>query len=68
MPRPRKRLRAKGAPRREDLYDPTGANPIEGSLQNPRFCGAKKLHDKRDDMAKRDAHREMDRAMKERNR
>ena len=41
---------------------------MEGSPQNPRFCGAKKLHDKRDDMAKRDAHREMDRALKDRNR
>ena len=32
------------------------------------LCKGKKLHDKRDDMAKRDASREMERAMKERNR
>ena len=31
------------------------------------LCKGKKLHDKRDDMAKRDASREMERAMKERN-
>lgn len=32
------------------------------------LCKGKKLHDKRDDMAKRDAGREIERAMKERNR
>ena len=32
------------------------------------LCKGKKLHDKREDMAKRDAKREMDRALKERNR
>ena len=32
------------------------------------LCKGKKLHDKRDDAARRDAHREMDRAMRERNR
>lgn len=32
------------------------------------LCKGKKLHDKRDSMAKRDAKREMDRAIKERNR
>lgn len=32
------------------------------------LCKGKKLHDKRDDMAKRDAKREIDRALKERNR
>ncbi|MGN0700177.1 MAG: SsrA-binding protein SmpB [Oscillospiraceae bacterium] len=32
------------------------------------LCRGKKLHDKRDDMAKRDAGREIERAMKERNR
>ncbi|MBC8571093.1 SsrA-binding protein SmpB [Zongyangia hominis] len=32
------------------------------------LCRGKKLYDKRDDMAKRDAKRDMDRAMKERNR
>lgn len=32
------------------------------------LCKGKKLHDKREDIAKRDAKREMDRAMKERNR
>lgn len=32
------------------------------------LCRGKKLHDKRDSMAQRDAAREMDRAMKERNR
>lgn len=31
------------------------------------LCKGKKLHDKRDDAARRDAHREMDRAMRERN-
>lgn len=31
------------------------------------LCKGKKLYDKREDMAKRDAKREMDRAMKERN-
>ena len=30
------------------------------------LCKGKQLHDKRDDMAKRDAKREMDRAMKQR--
>ena len=32
------------------------------------LCKGKKLHDKREDMAKRDAGREIERAMKERNR
>ena len=32
------------------------------------LCKGKKLYDKREDMARRDAKREMDRAMKERNR
>lgn len=32
------------------------------------LCKGKKLHDKREDIAKRDAKREIDRAMKERNR
>ena len=32
------------------------------------LCKGKKLHDKRDSIAARDAKREMDRAMKERNR
>ena len=32
------------------------------------LCKGKKLHDKREDMAKRDAKREIERAMKERNR
>ena len=32
------------------------------------LCKGKKLHDKRDDMAKRDAGREIERVMKERNR
>ena len=32
------------------------------------LCKGKKLHDKRDDAARRDASREMDRAMRERNR
>ena len=32
------------------------------------LCRGKKLHDKRDDMAKRDAKRMIDRALKERNR
>ena len=32
------------------------------------LCKGKKLHDKREDMAKRDAKREMNRALKERNR
>ncbi len=32
------------------------------------LCKGKKLHDKREDMARRDAKREMDRALKERNR
>ena len=32
------------------------------------LCRGKKLHDKRDSIAARDAKREMDRAMKERNR
>ena len=32
------------------------------------LCKGKKLHDKRDDMAKRDAGREIERAIKERNR
>ncbi len=32
------------------------------------LCKGKKLYDKRDDMAKRDAQREMDRALKSRNR
>ena len=32
------------------------------------LCKGKQLHDKREDMAKRDAKREMDRAMKEHNR
>ena len=32
------------------------------------LCKGKKLHDKRDDAARRDAHREMDRAMRERSR
>ena len=32
------------------------------------LCKGKKLHDKREDMAKRDAKREVERAMKERNR
>lgn len=32
------------------------------------LCKGKKLHDKRDDMAKRDAAREIERTMKERNR
>ncbi len=32
------------------------------------LCKGKKLHDKRDDMAKRDAKREIERTMKERNR
>ena len=32
------------------------------------LCKGKKLHDKRADMAKRDAKREIDRALKERNR
>lgn len=32
------------------------------------LCKGKKLHDKRDDMAKRDAGREIERALKERNR
>lgn len=32
------------------------------------LCKGKKLHDKREDMAKRDAKREIDRALKERNR
>ena len=32
------------------------------------LCKGKKLHDKRDDAARRDAHREMDRAMRDRNR
>lgn len=32
------------------------------------LCKGKKLHDKRDDLARRDAHREMDRALKDRNR
>ncbi len=32
------------------------------------LCKGKKLYDKRDDMAKRDAKREMDRAIKEQNR
>ncbi len=32
------------------------------------LCRGKKLYDKREDMARRDAKREMDRAMKERNR
>ncbi|MEG0615863.1 MAG: SsrA-binding protein SmpB [Oscillospiraceae bacterium] len=32
------------------------------------LCKGKKLHDKRDDMAARDARREIDRAMKQRNR
>ena len=31
------------------------------------LCKGKKLHDKRDDAARRDAHREMDRAMRDRN-
>ena len=31
------------------------------------LCKGKKLHDKRDSMAKRDAKREIDRAVKERN-
>ena len=32
------------------------------------LCQGKKLYDKRDDMAKRDAKRDIDRAMKERSR
>ena len=48
--------------------------PISVYLKNSRvkveiaLCKGKKLHDKRDDMAKRDAGREIERAMKERNR
>ena len=32
------------------------------------LCKGKKLHDKRDDMARRDAKREIERSLKERNR
>ena len=41
--------------------------PWRGPCKIRDFAG-QKLHDKRDDMAKRDAHREMDRALKDRNR
>ena len=46
--------------------------PLEVYLNNARvklkiaLCKGKKLYDKRDDMAKRDAKRQIDRAMKER--
>ena len=48
--------------------------PLQVYLKDGRFkmelglCKGKKLHDKRDSIAARDAKREMDRAMKERNR
>ena len=42
--------------------------PWRGPRKIRDFAGQKKLHDKRDDMAKRDAHREMDRVLKDRNR
>ena len=45
------------------LYFKDGRVKLELGL-----CKGKKLHDKRDDMAKRDAGREIERAMKERNR
>ena len=43
---------------------------FKGSLVKVQLglCRGKKLYDKRDDMAKRDARREIERAMKERNR
>jgi len=43
---------------------------FKGSLVKVQLglCRGKKLYDKRDDMAKRDAKREIERAMKERNR
>ena len=48
--------------------------PLEVYLKDGRMklqlglCKGKKLHDKRDDAARRDASREMDRAMRDRNR
>ena len=48
--------------------------PLEVYLKDGRrklqlgLCKGKKLHDKRDDAARRDASREMDRAMRDRNR
>ena len=40
---------------------------FKGSRVKLELCKGKKLHDKRDDMARRDASREMDRALRARN-